>query len=116
MHKETANLSTCLVKESSGDLPPTVSCMVVFHATQRFLGKGRDAQGNGEFRVGPVQYLQLNLGGGSYVMVPLLHTHQRRKQLGVVASCDISQWEARSCATVSTSGFRNPQKGGGGDR
>jgi hypothetical protein len=32
-----------------------------------------------------------------YVMVPLLHTHQRRKQLGVVASCDISQWEARSC-------------------
>jgi hypothetical protein len=30
-------------------------------------------------------------------MVPLLHTHQRRKQLGVVASCDISQWEARSC-------------------
>jgi hypothetical protein len=32
-----------------------------------------------------------------YVMVPLLHTHQRRKQLGVVASCDIRQWEARSC-------------------
>jgi hypothetical protein len=33
------------------------------------------------------------------VMVPLLHTHQHRKQLGVVASCDISQWdwEARSC-------------------
>jgi hypothetical protein len=28
--------------------------------------------------------------------MPLLHTHQRRKQLGVVASCDISQWEARS--------------------
>jgi hypothetical protein len=26
-----------------------------------------------------------------YVMVPLLHTHQRRKQLGVVASCDICQ-------------------------
>jgi hypothetical protein len=24
-----------------------------------------------------------------YVMVPPLHTHQRRKQLGVVASCDI---------------------------
>jgi hypothetical protein len=33
----------------------------------------------------------------SYAMVPLLHTHQRRKQLGVVASCDIRQWEARSC-------------------
>jgi hypothetical protein len=32
-----------------------------------------------------------------YVMVSLLHTHQRRKQLGVVASCDINQWEARSC-------------------
>jgi hypothetical protein len=31
-----------------------------------------------------------------YVMVPPLHTHKRRKQLGVVASCDISQWEARS--------------------
>jgi hypothetical protein len=31
-----------------------------------------------------------------YVMVPLLHTHQRRKQLGVVASCDIRQWEVRS--------------------
>jgi hypothetical protein len=29
--------------------------------------------------------------------VPLLHTHQRRKQLGVVALCDICQWEARSC-------------------
>jgi hypothetical protein len=29
--------------------------------------------------------------------LPLLRTHQRRKQLGVVASCDISQWEARSC-------------------
>ena len=27
-----------------------------------------------------------------YVMVPLLHTHQCRKQLGVAASCDISQW------------------------
>jgi hypothetical protein len=34
--------------------------------------------------------------------MPLLHTHQRRKQLGVVASCDISQWEARSCRAPAT--------------
>jgi hypothetical protein len=32
-----------------------------------------------------------------YVMMPLLHTLQRRKQLGVVASCDICLCEARSC-------------------
>jgi hypothetical protein len=32
-----------------------------------------------------------------YVMVPLLPTHQRRKQLGVVASCNIRRWEARAC-------------------
>jgi hypothetical protein len=33
-----------------------------------------------------------------YVMMPLLHTHQRRKQLGVVASYDICQWARRAPA------------------
>jgi hypothetical protein len=68
-------------------------------------GAPRLAQDQGDVRLeDPVGWRAARQGGGlrtlhqeavcllCYVMVPLLHTHQRRKQLGVVASCDISQY------------------------